>query len=339
MVHDGSFYSFHRPSLHKKCEDCGLTFTSFQCYSRHRRTKHLGRPPNTHKCSYCSYTTPYIGSMEQHLAHKHNRDKSGAPAEKRFQCQYCDYKTYWKAYLTKHEMRHRGELPFKCDECDYATNSSSVLKTHKAKHSVGHAYVCEVCGKGLTTMAGLKAHELTHKGVKPFVCSVCQRGFSARRTFVAHRFSHIGKLPYGCSECEFESRCSKMMRQHYEQVHDLHGKIVVPRYELLGDPTLKARITMRLENKYSRRIRIKEEDKRKLVPEPLPKAPVATSVISAESVQQLIAAHNLPSNIIVIEQDAVPGHDAAQVDWNNTIQINQSGEDVAFAFTVLSEEA
>ena len=43
-------------------------------------------------------------------------------------------KSYVKANMKKHILRHTGEKPFKCEFCAHASNQKSNLKLHMMVH-------------------------------------------------------------------------------------------------------------------------------------------------------------------------------------------------------------
>ena len=58
----------------------------------------------------------------------------------KFQCPICmkenlgSVKSYVKANMKKHILRHAGKKPFKCEFCAHASNQKSNLKLHMMVH-------------------------------------------------------------------------------------------------------------------------------------------------------------------------------------------------------------
>ena len=190
----------HKIAVHKRapikktigCELCGLIFSQYGEYFRHKCKKFT--------CDYkkCKYKSAHADEL---VRHKKNH------TEKNYECKYanCGLKFSQSSSLVVHIRRHHTlEKPFLCNykDCESKFATSSELISHKRIHTgkkryTEKKYKCdyENCKSKFSTSSLLTNHKRTHTGERPFVCDYegCESKFSQSGNLAIHKKTHTIK--------------------------------------------------------------------------------------------------------------------------------------------------
>ncbi|XP_042233477.1 zinc finger and BTB domain-containing protein 7A-like isoform X4 [Homarus americanus] len=103
-----------------------------------------------HQCPYCSYSSPQIATLRNHI-----RTHTG---ERPYSCPYCSFHFSQKGALKRHIRSHTGEKPYSCPYCLFRSGRVCHLRRHIRTHG---RPVAEVMGKSKKPMLSPTSHENT----------------------------------------------------------------------------------------------------------------------------------------------------------------------------------
>jgi len=159
------------------CNFCQLSFhhdthgNGKHSLLRHIQTVHYKAKRNN--CSFCSFGTSTISSLERHVLNEH--DCLSIDATSWHRCCYCD-KTFTERFNLNLHMRsvHCKIKKHSCDMCGFTSTGKLKLIRHKqVMHKKKHS--CDVCGFSAAGKLKLIHHkQVMHK--KKNACDMC--GFS-----------------------------------------------------------------------------------------------------------------------------------------------------------------
>ncbi|XP_053561550.1 zinc finger protein 84-like isoform X2 [Bombina bombina] len=129
---------------------------------------------------------------------KHQKKHKGSPLHECSECGKCFSQSF---HLVRHKRCHAVEKPFPCNECDKCFSDSSTLLKHQRIHSGTKPFECAECGKCFTISTYLIVHQRTHTGEKPYKCTECGKSFSQSSSLIIHQRIHTGEKPYACTVC------------------------------------------------------------------------------------------------------------------------------------------
>ena len=210
------------------CEHCEKIFKDKTEMQEHERGVHGGIKYPCPELD-CSYSTPDIQSLEEHiesthqdLSHKHeishckrcdfttsnpkllkcHEDTFHKTVE--YNCSQCDFKCNWESSLRQHTEQCHGSKDFSCDVCSFTCRWKTALNKHKRdKHSeTGSVTQCSFCGVEFPCRRDLKRHiRENHEIPQEFKCSYCGKNFPKKPNLKIHERIHTGEKPYKCETC------------------------------------------------------------------------------------------------------------------------------------------
>ncbi|XP_030760276.1 zinc finger protein Xfin-like, partial [Sitophilus oryzae] len=249
------FRTLHRRSLqnHKKthlapearqlfeCTHCDKKYTSRQGLRHHIEDNHIdsrskAARKNIHKCSTCSYQTPYSTHLQRH------QEIHLAPDERQlFACAHCDKKYTEKQRLKVHfDVDHMGSRSktarkniHKCSICGYQTHDKTHLQRHQEIHLAPderQLFACAYCDKKYTEKRRLKGHlDVNHidsrakEGeLKVYKCAICGYQTLDKPNFYRHEKIHMApedRQLFACAHCDKRYTIKQTLRRHLEKKH------------------------------------------------------------------------------------------------------------------------
>ncbi|XP_052366424.1 zinc finger protein 728-like [Oncorhynchus keta] len=135
------------------CADCGKTFKERQDRDMHECIVCEGDRP--YSCSECNKDFERQYHLKKHQLEKHSQmveqtvepepeskdiedqqsqfesESSEKKLRKHYTCDVCGKVFRLKSPFTKHQLRHKGDLPFSCSECNKDFKSQYQLKKHQ----------------------------------------------------------------------------------------------------------------------------------------------------------------------------------------------------------------
>lgn len=107
-------------------------------------------------CNHCSYTSPSLINLRNHLRCHTNGEK--------FSCNKCSFTCKLLKYLKQHELTHMDRKPYLCDLCTRSFRKMRDLNKHMAVHKNINALQCDLCDYICLCSQGMKKHErIVHK--------------------------------------------------------------------------------------------------------------------------------------------------------------------------------
>ncbi|KAG7162473.1 glass-like 1, partial [Homarus americanus] len=98
-----------------------------------------------HQCPYCSYSSPQIATLRNHI-----RTHTG---ERPYSCPYCSFHFSQKGALKRHIRSHTGEKPYSCPYCLFRSGRVCHLRRHIRTHGRPVAEISLTTG-GQSTSGG-----------------------------------------------------------------------------------------------------------------------------------------------------------------------------------------
>lgn len=117
-------------------------------------TKRKSQALKSFRCKDCSFTAICKDRLKRHaLEHRINEERI-------YKCDKCSYITGNEYFLTKHSIKHKGEVDtlqvYVCKDCEFVTKYKSSFNKHIKRHlnsNEGQVFKCAKC-----------SYESTHKG-------------------------------------------------------------------------------------------------------------------------------------------------------------------------------
>jgi len=149
-----------------------------------------------HECIACGFTTPYVGSVQDHV------ENMGPVHDNRCPTPGCEARFSSYAEYQDHATQH-GHLGFKCGWCDEVFETMAMRGVHRRRMHVSHKGVrpawmprpprapkesskevqCAECGKICRNRRAMASHiEVAHT-LGEFPCEICGRVFRNITTF------------------------------------------------------------------------------------------------------------------------------------------------------------
>ncbi|XP_072041262.1 zinc finger Y-chromosomal protein 1-like [Amphiura filiformis] len=177
---------------------CGCRKADAGCVS----VKHVKGTP-LQICKFCKKTFKSQYHLQKHSMNEHSiiPKNSGIVLMKdgsklvELKCKLCD-KIYGNVSSLQTHMKVHGERNIKCDECEYRTYYKADMRKHKLKHNGEKPYKCPTCNKDFKSYTSRKHCMLRHAGTKPFQCSSCPKWFLTKTRLRYHEKVHKSKDSY-----------------------------------------------------------------------------------------------------------------------------------------------
>ena len=207
------------------CELCGKTF-----YPEYRLREHMNwhAGVKTYKCRECDFATHLYGSLYSH-SKIHLREKGLTKFESDtlnsevlliFECDVegCDKKYNSKDAMHAHKRKfHDGIVEsVLCNVCGAVFTTRQSLRRHRnIEHPTNDRLRCDICGKRCGDTSVLRLHKRVHAEPE-FVCKYCGKAVKSKQTLQTHERSHTGETPFKCKFCNYQSKCSSVLRKHFQ---------------------------------------------------------------------------------------------------------------------------
>jgi len=166
-------------TVHRTCDVCQKTFSSFRTYQYHIQTK-CGTSDSI--CHICGMVLKTNASLQKHVMVSHSDARP-------YPCKVCN-KAFKRAPDLDHHMKlHMGSLDWSCDKCGKAFPVKKALKHHMKTHmsESEKPHVCHICGNRFMRKAFLTNHLTTHSAFRAFACEVCNAQVKTRDSLKQHR--------------------------------------------------------------------------------------------------------------------------------------------------------
>lgn len=141
---------------------CPVCSREFQCKStgqRHEAThKKSTEDRKIYKCKFCSFKTPYDGTLYCHQQVKHG-------------------------ITGKYHLKYHQHM---CTACGKRFLRLDGLKRHILTHSTAREHSCDYCSEKYKSKTGLRDHLMKVHDLKQ-VCNVCRKEYFTQRALLIHQ--------------------------------------------------------------------------------------------------------------------------------------------------------
>jgi Zinc finger, C2H2 type len=247
-----------------KCQDCALSFDSYDFFNEHNRTQH-GIGDDDEPDNYSEEgedeqemdpmePSPELVYIDADFSNSGGGDEQSnqsmsskelaqvqeqAGSLKRIQCPDCPRKFKTMGGLKVHQSAEHLNVIYNCEQCpDRQFKTSSYLQYHKKVEHLNMRYTCKVCNDQLRSMQVTSSlHRL--KSSRGY-----NRVISHFQLLWSHSFMHRDFVPFNCEQftenCTYKTANKGHFNTHLLKIHkikfeeDVHGYHAETRDEVLS---------------------------------------------------------------------------------------------------------
>ncbi|XP_035713494.1 zinc finger protein 480-like [Folsomia candida] len=128
------------------CATCGRGLAKIEARKRHQMTHLEKSARDVSKCHICPQTFISWSGLQYHIRFTHENLRD-------YLCPVCDKRFCHASTLKRHveEIHNTGKIHF-CDKCEYKSYSKANLASHRMRHNAAK-YGCYFCGKKFFTFS------------------------------------------------------------------------------------------------------------------------------------------------------------------------------------------